>query len=282
MARPNKIGLEYFSLDVNMDDEVELIKAQHGMKGFGILISMFQKIYGDKGYYIKWNNKNKILFSNKVSVDKNEVVSIINDCINWDIFNQKLYKKYNILTSKRIQKQYIGATYKRTKVKLYQEYLLIEDTDRDNIVCTTVSDNKNSDTSNVSDSKSTQSNKESNKDKEINKHADEISAVYNHWIKLLSDVNEARLTKKQKKTILTKIKKWSVDKLKQSISNYNEVYRSDYYYSHSFTMYKYIKQSNGAPRFLEGLDQKYDGDIWKDYKNKNKQDRQQDDGVTVV
>lgn len=113
------------------------------------------------------------------------------------------------------------------------------------------------------------SNNTTRNNKQISKYADEISAVYNHWIELLSDVNEAQLTKRQKKTILTKLKKWSVKKLKQSISNYNEMYRSDYYYSHNFTMYKFIKQSNGAPRFLPGLDDKYDGDLWKDYKNSN-------------
>jgi len=107
-----------------------------------------------------------------------------------------------------------------------------------------------------------------NDNNDINIYADEIEKVYNCWIEHLSDVNEARLTKKQKKTILTKIKKWSADDIIAAIKNYNEVYRSDYYYSHNFTMQKFIEQSNGVPRFLEGLDQEYDGDIWKDYQNK--------------
>lgn len=103
------------------------------------------------------------------------------------------------------------------------------------------------------------------KNKDIYKYADEIQAVYNHWIELLEDINAAKLTKKQQKVILTKLKKWSVEDLKQAISNYNEIYRSNFYYSHNFTMYKFVKQGNGAPRFLPGLDEKYDGDIWKDY-----------------
>jgi len=109
-----------------------------------------------------------------------------------------------------------------------------------------------------------------NDNNDINIYADEIEKVYNCWIEHLSDVNEARLTKKQKKTILTKIKKWSADDIIAAIKNYNEVYRSDYYYSHNFTMQKFIKQKNGVPRFKAGLDDEYDGDIWKDYQNKNK------------
>ena len=171
MARPNKIGLEYFSLDVKMDDEVELIKAQHGMKGFGILITMFQTIYANEGYYYKWDKRNQLLFSNKVSDDRKTVVSIINDCINWDIFNKEMYEKHNILTSKRIQKQYINATYKRKEVKLIEEFLLLEkgDIDRENIVCITVSDVRNNDAKKVSDSKNKQSNKDKDKYKESNK-----------------------------------------------------------------------------------------------------------------
>ena len=173
MARPNKIGLEYFSLDVKMDDEVELIKAQHGMSGFGILISMFQTIYADKGYYRKWNERNQILFSNKISVNRNEVMNIIDGCIKWDIFDKKIYEKYEILTSRRIQKQYIKATYKRTEVEVIEEYLLLKhkDIDRENITCISVSDIGNSNTSGVSDGKSTHSIriKDKDKDKESNK-----------------------------------------------------------------------------------------------------------------
>jgi len=176
MARPNKTGLDYFSLDVKMDDEVELIKAQHGMEGFGILISMYQTIYSDKGYYKKWNERNQILFSNKVSTDRKIVASIIDDCIKWDIFDKNLYEKYNILTSKRIQKQYVNATYKRSEVELMREYLLLKekDIDRENITCNSVSDVNNSDESKVSDGKSTQSIriKDKDKDKESNKPSD--------------------------------------------------------------------------------------------------------------
>jgi len=166
MARPNKVGLEYFSLDVSFDDEVQLIKAQYGMEGIGILITMYQTIYADKGYYREWNERNQILFSNKVSVNRNEVVTVINDCIKWDIFSKKMYETYNILTSRRIQKQYIKATYKRKEVEIVENYLLIKKDDRENITYIKVSDVNNQDTTSVSDSKSTQSNKDKYKDKE--------------------------------------------------------------------------------------------------------------------
>lgn len=54
MARPNKAGLEYFSLDCGMDDKVELIEAKYGLIGFAVIIKLWQKIYSE-GYYYKRN-----------------------------------------------------------------------------------------------------------------------------------------------------------------------------------------------------------------------------------
>ena len=156
MARPQKNGLDYFALDVVMNDEVEIIEAEHGLEGFAILIKLFQKIYSE-GYYYEWGDKEQILFSNRVSVDRNKVTSIVSDCIKWNIFNEALYKRYGILTSRRIQNQYITSTYKRTNVEIIEEYLLIDISDRTNLVVTRVSDIGNEDTSIDTDIQSTQS-----------------------------------------------------------------------------------------------------------------------------
>ena len=126
MARPQKQGLDYFALDVNMGDEVELIEAEHGMIGFAVLVKMFQKIYKE-GYFYEWNEKNQLLFSSRSCVDKNTIINIIDDCIKWEIFDSNLYNKYKILTSRRIQEHYVAAVYKRINVEMVRDYLLIED-----------------------------------------------------------------------------------------------------------------------------------------------------------
>jgi len=150
MARPFKQGLEYFALDVNMSDEVELIEAVHGLVGFAVLIKLFQKIYSE-GYFIEWQEKDQILFSNRVSDDRNRVTSIVSDCIKWGIFNSDMYRQYGILTSRRIQEQYFTATYKRVKVTAIREYLIIDVDDRDHVSIIGVSDIRNGATTKVSD-----------------------------------------------------------------------------------------------------------------------------------
>jgi DnaD/phage-associated family protein len=68
-----------------------------------------------------------------------------------------MYEKYRILTSKGIQERYVQATYKRTRIEMDTRYLLIDVSDRKNIILIQVSDVKNSDTSNIDTSESTQS-----------------------------------------------------------------------------------------------------------------------------
>lgn len=155
MARPTKKGLDYFPLDCKMNEEVDLIISDFGIEGYGVLISMFQFIYS-QGYYTKWTTREQKLFSKKVGLSLELSNSIINECLNWDIFNNAMFDKYQILTSRRLQDNYVTATYKRVDVEMDPNYLMIDISDKNN-VCIRVSDVSNSDVSRVSDGKSTQS-----------------------------------------------------------------------------------------------------------------------------
>ncbi|SNY19298.1 protein of unknown function [Orenia metallireducens] len=134
MARPTKEGLTYFPLDTHLEDKAKLIEAKYNLEGFAILIKLYQKIYFN-GYYIEWKEENALLFSNEVNADINQVNDIINDCLCWKIFDKCLYDKYSILTSHGVQKRYTEATKRRTEVKIYKEYNLLNDDEiRSNIV----------------------------------------------------------------------------------------------------------------------------------------------------
>lgn len=123
MARPIKFGLDYFPLDVSMDDKIELIEAKYDIVGFGVIIKLLQKIYAN-GYYINVNEDSIIVFSKRINVDINLVNAIINDSIRHEIFNEEKFKNYNILTSHGIQSRFIEATSRRKSVELIKEYLV--------------------------------------------------------------------------------------------------------------------------------------------------------------
>ena len=49
-----KSGLDFFPLDVCLDKKFELIEAEYGLTGFGVIVHLLQEIYGKEGYYIEW------------------------------------------------------------------------------------------------------------------------------------------------------------------------------------------------------------------------------------
>lgn len=128
MARPLKEGLEYFPLDVDIDqdDKIAMIEALHGITGYGVVIKLLSKIYKE-GYFYEWNNREQLLFSKRINVNINDVKGIVTDCINEGLFNQKMFNEYNILTSKGIQSRYLEAVKRRKQVIFIEKYFLIED-----------------------------------------------------------------------------------------------------------------------------------------------------------
>ncbi len=128
LARPQKVGLDYFPLDVDIDqdDKVAIIEAQHGTIGFSIVIKLLMKIYSE-GYYYDWTEKEQILFSKRVNADINQVNVIINDCIKWGLFDAEVFNVYKILTSKGIQLRYFEAVKRRQRVEIAKEFLLLDD-----------------------------------------------------------------------------------------------------------------------------------------------------------
>src|SRR5690554_4286649 len=127
MARPTKTGLDYFPLDVDMDndDKIALIEAKYGLTGFAIIIKMLMKIY-DNSYFYEWSEKEQLLFSKRVYVDINLLNDVINDCLKWDLFSEEIFKSSRILTSRAIQERYLEASSRRKQVEISRNHLLIE------------------------------------------------------------------------------------------------------------------------------------------------------------
>lgn len=128
MARPLKEGVDYFSLDCYMDDKIKMIQAEFGLKGFAIVVKLWQTIYREHGYYCEWNEEKKLLFTSEEGADCGPglINEIVQACIRRDIFSKKLFDKYQILTSRGIQKRYLSITAKRKKAEMKKEYSLVE------------------------------------------------------------------------------------------------------------------------------------------------------------
>lgn len=182
MARPIKEGLEYFPLDcdIDQDDKITLIEAQHGLIGFGIAIKLLMKIYNNS-YFYEWTEKEQLLFSKRVNVNINEVNVVINDLVKWGFFDKDLFEREKILTSSGIQKRYLAAVGRRQKVKIIKKYLLL-DKETVNVCKNLVIVDNNSNSEGVNDDIGTQSKVKKSKVKESkeNNNNDDVIKTENN------------------------------------------------------------------------------------------------------
>ncbi len=128
MARPKKQGLDYFPLDVNVDNKIEILESEYGILGFGFIVRLFQKIYAN-GYYLEWNQYSAILLKKEIGMSKEKIDEFIKFCLEINIFDKKLYSQYSILTSRGIQKRYFTVCKRRKEIEIIKEYLLVKPED---------------------------------------------------------------------------------------------------------------------------------------------------------
>ncbi len=128
MARPKKQGLDYFPLDVNIDSKIEILESKYGVFGFGFIIKLFQKIYAN-GYYLEWSQYSPLLLKKEIGIEEEKIIEFIEFCLEINIFDKTLYSKYNILTSRGIQKRYFTVCKRRKEIELMKEYLLVKPED---------------------------------------------------------------------------------------------------------------------------------------------------------
>ena len=126
MARPQKAGLDYFPLDVDManDERVEFLEAKYGVEGFGTLIHLLSAIYRN-GYYLPWGEIQIYTTAKRINLPVTHLTNIVNLCITIGLFDVYLWETYGILTSHGIQARYIKACDYRKKIKMVKEFCLI-------------------------------------------------------------------------------------------------------------------------------------------------------------
>ena len=121
-----KSGIDYFPLDVTLNAKFELIEAEFGLTGFGVVVHLLQEIYGKAGYYIEWTEEVALLFARKVGLGGSVVSEIIEASIRRGMFDKEKYDKYHVLTSKGIQERYVEAVSRRKTLEVDYNILLVD------------------------------------------------------------------------------------------------------------------------------------------------------------
>lgn len=123
--RPIKGGIDYFPLDVVLDEKFDLIEAEYGLSGFAVVLKLLQRIYG-QGYYCRWTEEVALLFARQAGMDVKLLQEIVTSAVKREIFHRELWKKYGILTSRGIQRRYFDVVGRRRNIEVNPAYLLVD------------------------------------------------------------------------------------------------------------------------------------------------------------
>lgn len=119
-------GIDYFPFDVDFFSDVKIRKLVRycGAKSTSILICLLCSIYKNNGYYILWDKDLPFVISDIIGVSEGAVNEVIKKALQINFFDNDLFKKYHILTSKGIQSRFSVATYQRKGIQIKAEYAI--------------------------------------------------------------------------------------------------------------------------------------------------------------
>ncbi len=127
MARPKKIGLEYFPLDCQMDDKIEMLEAEHDLIGFAVYIKLLQQIYQtengelDMSIVFRWKTLGKTL-----GIPAENLRKMVETMLEIGLFHRKTFEERNVLTSSGVKKRIEKVDELRTKDRRRKEIAISE------------------------------------------------------------------------------------------------------------------------------------------------------------
>lgn len=132
MARPQKIGIDYFAFDTDFANHpvIKMVIAEFQAKGYIITIELLCYIFSQEGYYMYWDEKTKLLFSNSVAwcgATANLCEQVVVFLVKWGYFDKNLFNTDKVLTNERCQKNFLEASRKRKNTRLDSRYDIISE-----------------------------------------------------------------------------------------------------------------------------------------------------------
>lgn len=131
MAKRSENGIEYFPInaDIVSNPKIKLVVAEFGVKSWAVLLPLYCKIYREKGYWIDWfDEDSKLLFAqDECKVEKQFVNEFVTGCIRRSLFNKRVFEMFGVLTSDRIQENYLEAKKRNKEISFISEFAVKDD-----------------------------------------------------------------------------------------------------------------------------------------------------------
>lgn len=82
MARPQRLGLDYFPLDSNFfhSPDIKSLKRRHGTAGICVYLYLVAQIYEDKGYYCEYNEDTVLTLADELGMKEGAVRQVLTYC----------------------------------------------------------------------------------------------------------------------------------------------------------------------------------------------------------
>lgn len=108
MARPQREGIEYFSMDVDFfsDRKIKVLKGRFGSAGITFYLYLLCEIYHGHGYYLKIDEDFEYLTSSDLLLESEKIMEMLSFLLDRGLFDKELFESYHILTSASVQRRY--------------------------------------------------------------------------------------------------------------------------------------------------------------------------------
>lgn len=131
-GRLPKKGIDYAGWSVcifDNDTKIDKLLDAHGWCGFGIYFYLCQRAYGGEGYFYRWGYDDCASTSRKMGggIGSGTVRETVGYCLQIGLFDQGLFDRWGILTSRGIQRRYWEVVKTRDVRVVISDYWLLQD-----------------------------------------------------------------------------------------------------------------------------------------------------------
>ena len=83
MARPTKIGLSYYPMDVGFlrDKKVRLLKAEFGASSVLFVLYVLGKVYEEDGYFMAWDKDECLIAASELGESPAYISEVLQGCL---------------------------------------------------------------------------------------------------------------------------------------------------------------------------------------------------------